>query len=338
MTYERPDHGDDAGREAPTLTVVLPNYNHAKFLPQALGGLLAQTRPADQVILIDDASTDNSVAVIELYLPRLSGVTFIRNETNNGIIRNMNRGLAEARGELIYFGAADDVVYPDFFRTGIAMLAAYANAALFSARSDIMDADGRNFGALSTPVPLTRAGFIAPAQVAERLMEDDSWIMGNATIYRRAALVAAGGFPAELGSFTDGYVGRMLALTHGACFSPDILCAWRRMQGGYAWSHAIDRTVTQQTIEAVEKRMRVNGVFPAGYFERWKGRHIFAAERFALVQKRMNAKSDGILQYLTAVLSEFAGTLWLLATLRPYDIVTVISRRVGNLVRHIFKD
>jgi glycosyltransferase involved in cell wall biosynthesis len=338
LTHEPSGSESDAGREGLTLAVVLPNYNHAKFLPRALDGLLAQTRPADQVILIDDASTDNSVEIIESYLPRLPGVTFIRNETNNGIIRNMNRGLADARGDLIYFGAADDVIYPDFFRTGIAMLTAYGNAALFSARSDIMDADGRNFGALSTPVPLTKAGFIAPTQVAERLMEDDSWIMGNATIYRRSALVAAGGFPAELGSFTDGYVGRLLALTHGACFSPDILCAWRRMQGGYAWSHAIDRKMTQQTIEAVEKRMRVNGVFPAGYFERWKGRHIFAAERFALVQKRMNAKARGIWQYLNAALSELAGTLWLLATLRPYDIVTVIARRVRNLVRHIFKD
>lgn len=320
------------------LTVVLPNYNHAKFLPRALDGLLAQTQPADQVILIDDASTDNSVEIIESYLPRLTGVSFIRNETNIGIIRNMNRGLAEARGKLIYFGAADDTIYPDFFRTGIAMLTSWREAALFSARSDIIDADGKNLGPLSTPLPLSQAGFISPTQVAEHLMNDDSWIMGNATIYRRESLVAAGGFPTELGSFTDGYVGRLLALIHGACFSPDILCAWRRMQGGYAWNQAFDRTITQRTIAAVEQKMRTNGVFPTGYFERWKGRHIFAAERFVLVQKRYDAKSQGAARYLRAILCEVVGTLCLLVKFRPNDLLTVITRRFRNFVRRFFID
>ena len=45
------------------LTVILPNFNHARFLDQALGALVKQSKPADEVIIIDDASTDDSVAV-----------------------------------------------------------------------------------------------------------------------------------------------------------------------------------------------------------------------------------------------------------------------------------
>ena len=49
----------------PSLSVVLPNYNHAKLIGRALAALLAQKRAADEIIVIDDGSTDDSVAVIE---------------------------------------------------------------------------------------------------------------------------------------------------------------------------------------------------------------------------------------------------------------------------------
>ncbi len=78
------------------LTAVLPNYNHAEYLPHALNALLAQTRPADELIVIDDASTDNSVAIIEGYLARHPNIRFVRNAGNLGTVSNINRGLEMA--------------------------------------------------------------------------------------------------------------------------------------------------------------------------------------------------------------------------------------------------
>ena len=49
----------------PTLSVVMPNYNHAKFLPRALDSLLGQTRPPDEILVLDDGSTDDSRAILE---------------------------------------------------------------------------------------------------------------------------------------------------------------------------------------------------------------------------------------------------------------------------------
>jgi glycosyltransferase involved in cell wall biosynthesis len=64
------------------LSLVLPNYNHARYLPTALEGLASQTRPLDQAIFIDDASTDESVSIFERYLPRFKNATLIRNAKN----------------------------------------------------------------------------------------------------------------------------------------------------------------------------------------------------------------------------------------------------------------
>ena len=49
----------------PTLSIVVPNYNHGHYLPECLDSILSQSWPPDELIVIDEASTDNSVAVIE---------------------------------------------------------------------------------------------------------------------------------------------------------------------------------------------------------------------------------------------------------------------------------
>ncbi len=79
------------------LTVIVPNFNHSRFLGQALGALAGQTRPPDEVIVIDDASTDDSITVIEAWLPKLPNARLLRNRTNLGVVRNMNIGLELAR-------------------------------------------------------------------------------------------------------------------------------------------------------------------------------------------------------------------------------------------------
>src|SRR5258708_4948524 len=104
------------------LSVILPSYNHAAYLGAALAGLLAQARPADEILLIDDASTDDSLAVAEGYAARYPQITVVRNPRNLGCVANLNRGLAMARGEFVYCGAADDVTYPKLFESGLALL------------------------------------------------------------------------------------------------------------------------------------------------------------------------------------------------------------------------
>jgi len=140
---------------------------------------------------------------------------------------------------------------------------------------------GRGLGVIPTPVPLPVLGFIDRDTAARVLMREDGWFMGNTTLYRRAPLLSIEGFPEELGSFTDGYVSRVLALGHGACFSPEVLAAWRRLEGGFAWSHTVDRERLVQLMEAARRKMtEPTSPFPIGYAERWQRRYLFGAQRF----------------------------------------------------------
>jgi glycosyltransferase involved in cell wall biosynthesis len=310
------------------LSVILTSYNYARFLPVALTALAAQTRAPDELIVIDDRSSDGSVEVITSFLGRFANARLVQNPANLGTIANLNRGLELARGTVVYFAAADDIAYPELLRRGMEQLDAHPAAALFSARSDVIDDAGNMAGTLATAIPLRRPGFITPKAVARQLMYDDSWLLGNTTLYRRAALATAGGFAPELGSFCDGYVSRLIAARFGACYSPEVLAAWRRHAGGFAWSQTSDLAQAQRLVVAVKQQMGSEAAaFPPGYAHRWARRFLFGARRFAVVRRRESAGARQGAARIWPWLREIAMTAALFIAYRPWDAATVARRR-----------
>src|SRR3954469_20495256 len=97
-----------ASAASPTVTLVVPNFNHAHYLLESLGSIAGQTRPPDRVIIIDDCSTDDSGAVVSRLLADRPSWRLIRHETNQGVVRGQNEALALADTEWIDFLGADD--------------------------------------------------------------------------------------------------------------------------------------------------------------------------------------------------------------------------------------
>src|SRR5438034_2246469 len=98
--------------DLPSLSVVVPNYNHARYLPVCLKAILAQSVAPIELIVVDDASTDNSVEVIRRFAAQSPLVRLVQNEKNLGVMANQIKGLDLARGEFVFFQAADDEVQP----------------------------------------------------------------------------------------------------------------------------------------------------------------------------------------------------------------------------------
>lgn len=103
-------------QEQPLISVCIVNYNQSRFFNDCLNSCLNQTYPNLELIIIDDASTDNSVAIIkQLIEPVTKNLSFIENKTNQGICKNLNAAVSIAKGEYISIVASDDYFEFDRF-------------------------------------------------------------------------------------------------------------------------------------------------------------------------------------------------------------------------------
>ena len=92
----------------PTVTVVIPTYNRKGLLPRALTSVARQTRPPDEVIVVDDGSTDDTEGLVRREFP---DVRYLQQE-NRGVAAARNRGIREAKGEWLAFLDSDDEWLP----------------------------------------------------------------------------------------------------------------------------------------------------------------------------------------------------------------------------------
>jgi glycosyltransferase involved in cell wall biosynthesis len=108
--------------ETPTVSVVVPNYNHARFLHRRLDSVFAQTYQDFEVILLDDCSRDESRAILREYAAR-PGVHLVENGTNSGsVFRQWNKGVGLARGKYVWIAESDDYADPHLLERLIEVL------------------------------------------------------------------------------------------------------------------------------------------------------------------------------------------------------------------------
>ena len=95
-------------KNSSTLSALLINYNHGKYLSKNLNVIFSQTVPFDEVIIIDDCSSDKSVQIIKKIIKGKDNTKFIKNDSNLGIFENLNIGTNLCSSKYIYFLSADD--------------------------------------------------------------------------------------------------------------------------------------------------------------------------------------------------------------------------------------
>lgn len=222
----------------PTVSILLPNYNHAEFLPAALNGVCAQTRPADEILVLDDGSTDDSVAIVEGYARRYPNLRLLRNDGNRGLQYSINRLLEEARGDFIVCAAADDQLLPRFLERSLAALERHAGAQVCFSEFVVRQTDGEVINySRAIPASYGLAGlpeYLSPAALTEALRDRYVWLSSNTAVVSRAALLSAGGFRPQLEWHSDWFAYYGVALRSGACVVHEGLTVIRANPGGYS--------------------------------------------------------------------------------------------------------
>lgn len=128
----------------------MPVYNTEKYLGEAIESILVQTFTDFEFIIVDDASTDNSPAIIEEYWKSDPRIRVLRNDENVGLGVSLQRGLKLAKGEFIARMDADDISTPDRFEKQHAFLTAHPDICILGGDEWIIDQDGTVTGELIT--------------------------------------------------------------------------------------------------------------------------------------------------------------------------------------------
>ena len=104
---------------SPLVSIICLCYNHERFVQQTIRSVLNQTYSNIELIVVDDGSTDKSVAEISTLLNKFPSVSFLKLEDNVGYCKAFNRGLARATGDFIIDLAADDILMPERVEEGV---------------------------------------------------------------------------------------------------------------------------------------------------------------------------------------------------------------------------
>jgi glycosyltransferase involved in cell wall biosynthesis len=200
---------------APLVSVIIPCYNQAHYLGEAIESVINQTYPRCEIIVVDDGSTDNTAEVAARY----KEVRCIRQQ-NQGLSAARNSGLRESKGEFLVFLDSDDRLLPEAIETGLKYLQERPECAFVSGHYRLIDSEGE-------------PGPPEPQHLVEKdhyltLLRKNYIIAPASVVYRREVFDAVGSFDTSLRSSEDYDIYLRIARTRAVHCHGGVVAEYRR--------------------------------------------------------------------------------------------------------------
>ena len=201
--------------DAPSVSVIIPTYNYARFIGQAIDSVLAQTYQDFDIIVVDDGSTDDTRERVA----RFPQVRYLY-QANQGIAPARNTGLRASRSELVVFLDADDRLLPEALATGVGCLNANPDCAFVSGHWEIVS----NFFH-----PLPTSPIVCVTSDHYRAFLDYNYIgtVGQ-VMFRRPILESVGGFDSSVPGCDDIELYLRIARDHRVACHDKVVMQHRR--------------------------------------------------------------------------------------------------------------
>ena len=201
----------------PRVSVIIPVFNAARTIEQAIESVRAQTFTDFEIVAVDDGSTDGSIEILRRYGDAIK----ILQQKNRGPSAARNLGGANSTGEYLGFLDADDWWKPELLARMVAALDRDPQCVMAYCDLQLVDSLGKQF---QTSLMAVRAN--RPPTVKDML--DSLWpIMPSGVVIRRSAFEAVGGYPESLRAFEDVYLWLLLREQGPFVYVPEKLAVWR---------------------------------------------------------------------------------------------------------------
>lgn len=213
------------------LSVSMPNYNHASYLPQRIPSLLAAMPQNSELIIVDDGSTDGSAEIIQKFAEQDPRIVFIKKEKNGGVIQALQEILARARGKFLSFQSSDDYILPHFFLRLLDFSKEYPGFAIYTSHfgfcRDHIPRHSNEIESHPLIYKLQKPGLFRTDQIVQIFFKTEFWIPGHASIIERESAIRAGGFNSSLSQHADWFLIHVAAFLGGVAYLPETLSILR---------------------------------------------------------------------------------------------------------------
>ena len=228
-------------RPAALVSVVIPCYNQARYLGDAIRSVLIQTIAQAEVVVVNDGSRDDTVAVAGSF-PEVRCIT----QENRGLSAARNTGLAHCRGELVVFLDADDRLLPGALETGSALMTADPALAFVAGYSRFIDAHGAE-----TPTNQPVRGDDDPYR---SLLRRNSIRNPAMVMFRKAAVQAVGGFDSTVDACADYDIYLRLSRRFPVRFHEAVVAEYRK----HGANMSLDAALMLRQLSIVVRRQRAH--------------------------------------------------------------------------------
>jgi glycosyltransferase involved in cell wall biosynthesis len=220
----------------PLVSVIVPCYNGAAFLEEALRSALAQTYPEVEVVVVDDGSTDSSPEIARRF-----PVRYIRQE-NRGLCDARNRGIRESKGSYLIFLDADDRLKPQAIAAGMSALALRPDCAMAVGDHVFIAANGSYLSNSTKEDPVDSH--------YKALLKSNFIEMISSVLFRRSIFDEVGGFDPTLRVAEDYELYLRIARTRPICCHPAVIAEYRMHGANTSRDSELMLTATLQVLKS----------------------------------------------------------------------------------------
>lgn len=177
------------------VSVILPNFNHYDFLEQRIQSVLNQTYQDFEIILLDDASTDNSRIILKNYLNHPKVTQLIYNEVNSGaVFKQWIKGFELAKGDYVWIAESDDYADPLFLETTIREFESNESLGMVFTDTNKVDSTGKSLGLVSKSKKVLSnlsegGGVINKTNLSKYLLRKMVIVNASSVLFKKEALL-----------------------------------------------------------------------------------------------------------------------------------------------------
>lgn len=234
------------------ISVVIPLFNKGHCIGRAVRSVLDQTVACDEIVVIDDGSTDDGRAVVERMEDRRIRLFW---QTNQGPSAARNKGIAEARGELIAFLDADDEWKPGFLASILHLHTQYPEAGAYATAYEIQEPDGRLWIPAFPEIPAAPWEGIIPNFFRSALWSSPVWT--SAVVVAREVFDRVGGFVLCPGVAQDAELWARIALYYPIAFSGRVGATYHKEAENRRWGVLFTHVFATDCFEQAMRRQKV---------------------------------------------------------------------------------